>query len=56
MQTPLQRRRSVPEANGAMTLRITTISSKNKTTIRVEGHLMEKMTRDQLGKTMERIC
>ncbi len=39
MQAPLQRRRLVPEVDGAMTLRITTVSGKNQTTIRVEGPL-----------------
>ncbi len=39
MQAPLQRRRLVPEIDGPMMLRITTVSGKNKTTIRVEGHL-----------------
>ncbi len=39
MQAPLQRRRLVLEIDGAMTLRITTVSGKNKTTIRVEGRL-----------------
>ncbi len=39
MQAPLQRTRLVPEVDGAMTLRITTISGKNQTTICVEGHL-----------------
>ena len=36
---PLQRTQLVPEVDGAMTLRITSVCGKNQTTIRVEGHL-----------------
>ncbi len=39
IRAPLQHNRSVPEMDRTMTLRITTCSGENKTTIRVEGHL-----------------
>ncbi len=40
MQARLQRSRLVLEIDRAMTLRITTVSGKNTTTIRVEGDLV----------------